>query len=272
MHRWKLRSDFREAVTSMQPLPPRIWRRATWNQLLFFINTKGGHSSSSPSNLMAAVGVEKLVDFFFKKKCSKIVLQLMAIYCKLGVVCKTETLWHVPHFSRILSAARDIDSRCSAQSCHPCFHVLVRLGFSSTLHFCTLSQSSLIFLFHSPDLLHLPCGSVSERKYTVRFPRMRSLGTLGRQTLLSQVYELKNLRRLPRPQRPLKIFIQESFQRQAGPRTCMTGKISDYTIGRALSSPPVSFRSEKIQRVVDKLITLLKKVLLSKSVVVCRFM
>ena len=52
------------------------------------------------------------------------------------------------------------------------------------------------------------------------------------------------------------IFIQESSS-DSRPSNLHDAEISDDTIGRALSSP---LRSEKIQRAVDKLITLLKKV------------
>ena len=52
------------------------------------------------------------------------------------------------------------------------------------------------------------------------------------------------------------IFIQESSS-DSRPSNLHDLEIDDYTIGRALSSP--LFRSEKIQRAADKLITLLTK-------------
>ena len=54
------------------------------------------------------------------------------------------------------------------------------------------------------------------------------------------------------------IFIRES-SRDTRPSYLHDLEIDDYTIGRALSHHHFSLRSEKIQRPVDKLITLLTK-------------
>ena len=64
--------------------------------------------------------------------------------------------------------------------------------------------------------------------------------------------------------RRLLIYSSRSPPATAGPRTCMTGK-SVTTPSAARSLHHCSLRSEKIQRAVDKLITLLEESLLSSK-------
>ena len=103
--------------------------------------------------------------------------------------------------------------------------------------------------FHSPDHLHLPCGG----QEPCALLRMRSHALLAR-TILSQVMSPTT----STSQRLLKISSRSPPATQ-GPRTCMTW--TTMTIPSAERSlHHCSLRSEKNQREVDKLITLLKKV------------
>ena len=151
------------------------------------------------------------------------------------------------------NVARDIGSRCSARhvihvSCACVF------DFSSTLHFA-LFTVSLIIYFISPNLhLHLLCGSV-RREIPCALPRMRGL-TLWSTTPLSQVMSPISSTTTT-SQRPLKFSSRSPAT--PGPRTCMTWRsVTPPSAERSLHH--CSLRSEKIQRAVDKLITLLKKV------------
>ena len=103
----------------------------------------------------------------------------------------------------------------------------VWLLFDSTL--CTLHSLSHLLL-HPPDLhLHLLSGSV-RREFSCALPRMRSL-TLWSTTLLSQVTSPSSSTTTT-----TEIFIHESSS-DTRPSNLHGSTISDYTIGRALSSP-----------------------------------
>ena len=131
--------------------------------------------------------------------------------------------------------------------------VVVLNLFDSPL--CTLHSLSH-FVLHPPDLhLHFQCGSV-RREVPCALPRMRSL-TLLSTTPLSQVMS-PNSSTTTTSQRPLK-FSSRSPLETAGPRTCMTRR-SVTTPSAERSLHHCSLRSEKNQRAVDKLVTLLKKV------------
>ena len=134
------------------------------------------------------------------------------------------------------------------------FHVVVRSDLSST-PFCTRHSLSHLLL-HPPELhLHLPCGSV-RRELPCALPRMRSL-TLWSTTPLSQVMS-RNSSMITTSQRPLK-FSSRCPPATPSPRTCMTRR-SVTTPSAERSLHHCSLRSEKNQRAVDKLTTLLDKV------------
>ena len=127
----------------------------------------------------------------------------------------------------------------------------------TSLRLSTLPLPSLSHLpLHPPDLhLHLPCVSV-RREFPCALPRMRSL-TLWSTTPLSQVMR-PNSSTTTTSQRPLK-FSSRSPPPTAGPRTRMTWR-SVTTPSAERSLHHGSLRSEKNERAVDKLNTLLKKV------------
>ena len=130
----------------------------------------------------------------------------------------------------------------------------VRFDLSSTPHF-TLFTVSLIFHFiHRIFIFTFNVGRFGENSCAL--PRMRSL-TLWSTTPLSQVMS-PNSSTTTTSQRPLK-FSSRSPPATAGPRTCMTRRLVT-TPSAERSLHHSSLRSEKNQRAVDKLITLLKKV------------
>ena len=123
---------------------------------------------------------------------------------------------------------------------HPCVIRMLLSWYSSTLY-SALFTVSLIFFFHSPDLhLHLPCGSVRRE-----VPCTLQVVSPTSSTITTS-------------QRPLKSS-SRSLPATPGPRSCMTRRsVTTPSAERCLHH--CSLRSEKIQRAVDKLITLLKKV------------
>ena len=136
------------------------------------------------------------------------------------------------------------------------FHALEWLCVLISLRLSTLHSSQSLYPHHPPDLqLHLLCGSV-RREVPCALPRMSSL-TLWSTTLISQVM-IPNSSTTTTSQRPLK-FSSRSPPATAGPRTCMTWRsVTTSSTERFLHH--CSLRSEKNQRAVDKLVTLLKKV------------
>ena len=151
-----------------------------------------------------------------------------------GVLTEHPHTSHFLVFARMFnSVARDIGSRCSARHTIHVSRACVS-DFSSTLHFvCTLHALSHLLL-HPPDLpLHLLCGSV-RREFPCVLPRMRSL-TLWSTTLLSKVMSTSSSTTTT-SQRPLK-FSSRSPPATPMPSNLHDKEISDYTIGRALSSP-----------------------------------
>ena len=172
--------------------------------------------------------------------------------------CEQNT--HTSHFlvfhSTHFNVTRDIGSRCLSASCHPCF---MRSGCFDSLRLSTSHSSpSLSHLpFHSPDLhlhLHLPCGLVRGEVHCA-LPRMRSKALWPR-TILSQVMSPASST-TTRSQRPLKSS-SRSLPATAGPQICMTWRLmTTPSVERSLHH--CSPRSEKIQRAVDKLVTLLTK-------------
>ena len=143
----------------------------------------------------------------------------------------TFLVFHRTHFN----VAHNIGSRWLSASRHPCFMRSVCSDLSSTLHFALFTLSHLPF--HSPDVhLHLPCGLV-RGEVPCALPRMRSQA-LWPTTILSQVMSPTSSTTTT-SQRPLKSS-SKSPPATAGPRrpsNLHDWEISDYTIGRALSSP-----------------------------------
>ena len=120
---------------------------------------------------------------------------------------------------------------------------------------CTL-HSLFHLLLHPPDLhLHLLCGSL-RREFPCALPRKRSL-TLWSATPLSQVRS-RSSSTTTTSHRPLK-FSSRRPPATPGPRTCMTRR-SVTTPSAKRSHHHCSLKSEKNQRTVDRLLTLLKKV------------
>ena len=137
---------------------------------------------------------------------------------------------------------------------HASCAVVVLILFYSL--FCTLHLLSHLPL-HSLDLhlrLHLPCGLVRGEGHCA-LPRMRSYA-LCPTTFLSQVMSPTSSTTTT-SQRPLKSS-SRSPPATASPQLCMTwSSITTPSAERSLHQ--CSLRSEKIQRAVDELITLLTK-------------
>ena len=130
------------------------------------------------------------------------------------------------------NVSHDIGSRCLCASSHPCvMRLCVWPLFYSPL--CTLHSLSHLLL-HPPDLsLHLLCGSV-RREIPCALPRMKSLALWPKNTS-STGYEPKYFDDYHISE-TTEIFIQESSS-DTRPSYLHNSGISDYTIGKALSSP-----------------------------------
>ena len=131
--------------------------------------------------------------------------------------------------------------------------VVVLILFDPPL--CTLHRLSHL-PFHSPDLhLHLPCGWFDEKSHA--YFREWGVRHFGREQSSHRLWA-----QLHRQQPDLRDHWNlhpRVLQRHQGPRTCMTRR-SVPTPSAERSLHHCSLRSEKIQRAVDKLITLLKNV------------
>ena len=108
--------------------------------------------------------------------------------------------------------------------CH--LHVVCCLILYDSLFYSLLSIFSLIFLFHSPDHLHLPCG-----RRTLRTLANEESGTKAENDSLTG-YELNDIH----VSETTEIFIQES---SSDNRFLNSHDLDfdDFSIGRALSSP-----------------------------------
>ena len=117
-------------------------------------------------------------------------------------------------------------TRCVARISYMChLHVVCCLILYDSPFYSLLSIFSLIFLFHSPDHLHLPCGG----QEPCALLRMRTLASWPR-TILSQV-----LSQTTSTSQRLLIGSSRSPAATTGPSHDL--KFDDYTIGMALSSP-----------------------------------
>ena len=193
--------------------------------------------------------------YFFIKKLYSDRLQVVATCCNRRVnIAPSHVTFSRECTHSHFNVVRDIGSRWLSASLHPCFMRSVCSDLSSTLHFALFTVSLIflfillifIFIFHVGRFGEVPCA----------LPRMRSLA-LWPTTPLSQVMSPTSST-TSTSQRPLKSS-SRCPPATAGPRTCMTGKAVT-TPSEERSLHHCSLRSEKIQRAVNKLITLLKKV------------
>ena len=207
--------------------------------------------------------VEHIIIFFEKNVVARSFTANSNLLQPTGSVNRTPS--HVTLFSSLhacltvshVTLAQGSRLKVSCASSHPCFMRLSGCAFWSLFDspFCTLHNFSHLLL-HPPNLHHhFLCGSV-RREVPCALPRMRSL-TLWSTMPLSQVLSPSSSTTTT-SQRPLK-FSSRSPPATAGPRTCTTRR-SVTTPSAERSLHHCSFRSEKIQRAVDKLITRLKKV------------
>ena len=172
-----------------------------------------------------------------------------------GQGCEQNT-FHASHFLVFhrthFNVARGIGSRWLFASRHPRFMRSVCSDLLSILHFAFFTVSLILFIL----LIFIFIFHVSVRREVLcALPRMRGK-TLWPTKPFSQVVSPTSST-ISTSQRPLKSS-SRSLPVTAGPRICMTGKsVTTPSVERSLHH---CFRSEKMQRAVDKFITLLMKV------------
>ena len=153
----------------------------------------------------------------------------------------------------IMSHAILAQGVCARHAIHVSYVCVFDLSSTLSSHFSLVSPifHFILLIFH-----FIFCAVRFGVKTPFALPRMRSLA-LWSTTSLSQVMS-PTCSTTATSQRQLK-FSSRSPPAKPGPRTCMTRR-SVTTPSAERSVHHCSLRSEKNQRAVDKLITLLKKV------------
>ena len=184
----------------------------------------------------------------------------------MAICCNRLVVWtehpHTSHFLVFLctqnSVARDIGSRCSPRRViHVSYAwVVVRSDFPSTLHSALFTVSLIFYFILLIFIFIFHVGRFGENS-PVRF-REWGVWLFGQQRPSHRLWP-QLLWRLPHLRNHWMKSSSRSPPATAGPRTCMTRRSMTTPLAER-SLLHCSLRSEKNQRAVDKLVTLLKKV------------